>query len=186
MINLRSFFSLLMLLSLIACDDKAAKPKSTAQDFPQTVKTLPEFNNFQTSSYIEQLKAQLLNNPNDFNMLSALADMYFESSQYFEAIQTYDRAIAVNPACADCFNDKGLALYYLGDANAAIESFDKAIEIDPTYTNAWLSKGYVLVSVGRYQEAIEPLNKVKELDTTGDLAPEADKFLATAMKMGVQ
>ena len=108
--------------------------------------------------------------------------MYFEAGQYFEAIQTYDQAISVNPMCADCFNDKGLAFYYLGDTNTALVSFDKATEIDPLLVRAWLSKGFVLVSEGRYQEAVDPLNKVKELDTTGIMALEADKFLEHVAK----
>ena len=75
-------------------------------------------------------------------------------------------------------NDKGLALYYLGEPQSAIASFDRAVAADPKFTRAWLSKGFVLFAQGRYQEAIEPLNKVKELDTTGTLSWEADKFLA--------
>ena len=115
-----------------------------------------------------------------FDALAALGDMYFEASRYLQAINTYDKAISVNPMCADCFNDKGLALHYLGDSDSAIAAFDRAVTIDPTYVHAWLSKGFVLVVSGRYDEAIEPLNKVKELDTTGALALEADKCLNMA------
>ena len=121
-------------------------------------------------------------NPNDFVTLSALADMYFESGQYIDAFNTYDRAIAVNPECADCYNDRGLSLFYLGDVTSALESFDRAVTLDPGYKHAWLSKGFVLTSQGRYAEAVAPLNKVKELDGTGPLAIQADKFLAMATK----
>ncbi len=173
MINLRLICTTLILLSLVACDDKAAKPVAqTQQDF--------EVNNVQSFQGIEQLKAKLLVNPTDFATLSALGDMYFESSQYVEAFQTYDKALTVNPKCADCYNDRGLSLFYIGDPTSALESFDKAIALDPAFTHAWLSKGFVLISEGRYQEAVAPLNKVKELDTSGILALQADKFLAVA------
>lgn len=171
MINLRFICTTLILLGLVACDDKAAKPAArTQQDFA--------VNNVQSFQGIEQLKAKLLMNPTDFATLSALGDMYFESSQYVEAFQTYDKALAVNPKCADCYNDRGLSLYYIGDPTSALESFDKAIALDPGFTHAWLSKGFVLISEGRYQEAVVPLNKVKEIDTSGVLALQADKFLA--------
>ena len=170
MIKLRIFCTLLLLLSLVSCDDKAAKPTTQRQQVPAT-------GNTQSIQGIQQLKGQLAMNPNDFASLSALADMYFESAQYIDAFNTYDKAIAVNPNCADCFNDRGLSLFYLGDATSALESFDKATALDPNFTHAWLSKGYVLLSEGRYQEAIAPLNKVKELDTTGQLALQANKFL---------
>ena len=179
MINLRNICILLVLLSLVACDDKAAKPATQLQqDFETSIA--------QPASGIEQLKSRVAANPMDFEALSALADMYFESSQYVEAFQTYDKAIAVNPMCADCYNDRGLSLFYLGDATSALESFDKAVALNPAFTHAWLSKGVVLVSEGRYQEAIVPLNKVKELDTTGGLAAEADKFLALIAERSTQ
>jgi tetratricopeptide (TPR) repeat protein len=182
MTKLLKLFPLLIVFSLVACDENKQQPKSGTENFPQTLKTAPQFDSFQESPEIQQMKSLLAQNPNDFNALSALGDMYFESTRYLEAIQLYDRAIAINPMCADCFNDKGLALHYSGDTNAALASFDKATEADPTYVHAWLSKGFVLVSTGRYEEAVVPLNKVKELDTAGGLAAEADKFLAMVAK----
>ena len=173
MIKLRILCATLISLGLVACDEQAAKPAAQSQqDFA--------VNNVQTFQGIEQLKAKLLLNPTDFETLSALGDMYFESAQYVEAFQIYDKAIAVNPNCADCYNDRGLSLFYIGDPTSALESFDQAIALQPGFTHAWLSKGFVLVSEGRYQEAIAPLNKVKELDSTGLLALQADKFLALA------
>ncbi len=171
MIKLRNFCILLILLSLISCDEKATRPTAQRQQTPAS-------NNSLQIQGMEQLKARLAMNPNDFATLSTLGDMYFEAGQYIDAFNTYDKAIAVNPMCADCFNDRGLSLFYLGDITSALESFDKAVEIDPTYKHAWLSKGFVLTSQGRYKEAVEPLNKVKELDGTGPLAAQANKFLA--------
>ncbi|MFC1776647.1 tetratricopeptide repeat protein [Pseudomonadota bacterium] len=175
MIKLRNIFALLVLLSLISCDDKAVQPTTQRQQTPAP-------NNTQSIQGMEQLKARLAMNPSDFASLSELADMYFESGQYIDAFNTYDKAISVNPLCADCFNDRGLSLFYMGDVTSALESFDKAVEIDPTYKHAWLSKGFVLTSQGRYAEAVAPLNKVKELDGTGPLSIQADKFLAMAAK----
>lgn len=178
MINLRILCATLILLSLAACDDKAAQPAATATAPQQDLAG----NDMQMLQGIEQMKVKLQMNPNDFETLSVLADMYFESSQYVEAFQTYDKALAVNPMCADCYNDRGLSLFYIGDPTSALESFDKAIAIDPGFTHAWLSKGFVLTSEGRYEEAVAPLNMVKELDGSGALALQADKFLA----MGVE
>ena len=177
MINPRIFYILLLLVALAACD---SKPAGTAAPRQQGLAT----GNAQSLQGIEQMEAKLLMNPNDFETLSVLADMYFESARYVEAFDTYNKAIAVNPRCADCYNDRGLSLFYIGDAASALESFDKAIEIDPGYVHAWLSKGYVLTAEGRYREAVAPLNKVKQLDTTGTLAEQADKFLAVGAQNG--
>ena len=170
MTNLQKLCTLLLIFGLISCDDKKAQPVTQAQQTPAPATNDP-------SQAIKQLNARLSENPNDFNALSTLGDLYFQTSQYMEAIEVYDKALAVNPMSADCLNDKGLAHYFVGDAQSALESLDRAILAEPEYVNAWLSKGWVLLNLGRYQEAIEPLNKVKELDTTGTLSWEADKFL---------
>ena len=175
MTYLRNTCLILILLALLGCEEKTNTPTAQRQQSPAT-------GNIQAMQGIETLKARLAMNPNDFATLSSLADLYFESSQYIDAFNTYDRAIAVNPMCADCYNDRGLTLFYLGEAVSALESFDKAIAIDPSYKHAWLSKGYVLTSERRFAEAVAPLKKVKELDGTGPLAQQADKFLA----MGAQ
>lgn len=158
------------LLFLASCEGD----RSTQASSPQA----SDFARMNTSLGIEQLQMQLRQNPDDFAALSRLGDLYFESGQYFAAIQTYDRAVAVNPACADCLNDKGLAQYYSGDTQGALVSLDQATLADPAYPNAWLSMGYVLMSASRYEDAVAPLNQAKRLDTSGVLAAEADKFLA--------
>jgi tetratricopeptide (TPR) repeat protein len=136
--------------------------------------------NQQAASEVDFLKSRLFDNPEDFDALARLADVYFESGSYIEAISLYDRALAMNPESADSHNDRGLALFYTGDTASALDSFKRANAADPGFIHAWLSTGFVLVSEGRYQEAIEPLNRVKELDGTGYLAREADKLLAQA------
>jgi len=181
MTDIRKLFILAIIFGLISCGDNNTQPVTQAQ---QTPAPGPGAND--PSQAIEHLNAILAENPNDFNALSTLGDLYFQTSQYMEAIQVYDRAIAVNPSSADCMNDKGLALFYTGDLESALESFEQANATDPEYVNAWLSRGYVLFASGRYQEAIEPLNKVKELDTTGTMSWEADKFLSQIAAAGTQ
>ena len=166
------------LLVLVSCEDERARQASSQQT--------PDMAQMHAALGIEQLQVQLRKNPNDFAALSRLGDLYFESGQYFAAIQTYDRAVEVNPACADCLNDKGLAQFYSGDTQGALASFDQATLADPSYPNAWLSMGYVLMSAGHYEEAVAPLNQAKSLDTSGVLAAEADKFLAMIAEQGAK
>lgn len=179
MIEPRMICTVCILILLIACDDQEANStRPTQQQLSD--------NNTQTLHAIEQVKARLAINPKDFESLSILGDLYFESGRYIDAFNVYDKALAVNPKCADCYNDRGLSLFYLGDPTSALESFDKAILLDPGFTHAWLSKGFVLTSEGRYHEAVVPLEKVKELDGSGPLAIQADKFLALAAEKSLQ
>lgn len=181
MTDIRKLFILTIIFGLISCGENDSQPVTQAQQAPA-----PGAGANDPAQAIDHLNARIAENPNDFNALSTLGDLYFQTSQFMEAIQVYDRALAINPSSADCFNDRGLALFYTGDLQSALESFEKANAAEPKYVNAWLSKGYVLFASGRHQEAIEPLNKVKELDTEGTLSWEADKFLNMIAESGTQ
>ena len=170
MSKLQQICVLLLLVNLIACDKDTEKSSTD-------IKPVADSNQTQAFNQIDLQTANQFETPTDFAGLSALADQYFEAGQYLKAIQTYDQAIALNPMCADCYNDRGLSSFYLGNLGPALEAFDKATTINPAYSHAWLSKGFVLMSAGRYTEAIAPLHKVKEIEATGTLAVEADKFL---------
>ena len=174
MTNLQKLFILLVFFSLVSCESETTERSAGAQQ-------ASDLQSAQPISEIDHLNAVLADSPSDFDALSALGDLYFESGRYQEAIQTYDRALAVDPMCADCLNDKGLCLFFVGDPAGALVSFDRANEFAPDYVNAWLSKGYVLISEKRYEEAMAPLNKVKQLDPQGAMAAEADKFLQIAV-----
>jgi tetratricopeptide (TPR) repeat protein len=179
MTNLQKLFMILAFSSLVSCDNEGSRGQSDVQrtSAPELVQPMGE---------VARLNAMLAENPESFDALSELGDVYFESGRYQEAIQTYEKAIAVNPMCADCLNDKGLAMYFTGNPEGALASFDKATQVAPEYVNAWLSKGYVLVVEKRYEEAIAPLNKVKELAPQSAMAMEADRFLQMAMSESFQ
>lgn len=126
---------------------------------------------------VDMLKASLLEDPDNEQLLSALGDAHFESQHFKEAIPVYEKAKSLNPFNSDVLNDLGLSYFYVGETDKALMSINGATEADPTNKRAWLSKGFILMSVGRGGEAVSPLNKVKELDPGGPLAKEADRFL---------
>ena len=54
------------------------------------------------------------------------------------------KALEIDPNDADAWNNKGNALYNLGNYNEAIECYNQTLKIDPNYINAWYNKGVVL------------------------------------------
>ena len=161
---------ILIMLFLTACD---GNKKGVDQE------GLKEFDaaSVQSDQRIETLKSQLFDSPDNFDLLSALGDAYFETQRYIEAIGVYEKAVKVNPQSADSFNDLALSYFYTGNSEAALASVNKAVKADPTYKHGWLTKGFLLMTLGRLDEAVEPLKNVKELDLGGRLAEEADNFL---------
>ncbi|TAK56990.1 MAG: tetratricopeptide repeat protein [Bacteroidetes bacterium] len=92
--------------------------------------------------------------------------VYYESSQYLEAIEYYDKAIELDPTFAYPLNGKGNVFYYLHRYEEAIECYDKAIELDPTFAYPLNGKGNVFSDLHGYEEAIECYDNAIELDPT--------------------
>ena len=55
------------------------------------------------------------------------------SSNYTQAIQSFDKALAIDPNDKYALHGKGNALDRLGNYAEAIQYYDKALEIDPDY-----------------------------------------------------
>jgi hypothetical protein len=70
-----------------------------------------------------------------------------------EAINTYDKAIEIDPKIAAVWYKKGIALDDLAKYNDAIKAFDEAIRLDPNYEEAWYGKGIALRALGKSIEA---------------------------------
>jgi DNA-binding beta-propeller fold protein YncE len=82
----------------------------------------------------------------------------FGSKRYEEAIEQYDKALAINPNYIDALNAKGGALYNLERYTEAIEMLDKALAIDPNSEYAVDVKGK---AVARLEET-KPILRTEE------------------------
>jgi len=83
--------------------------------------------------------------------------------KYKQAIEQFQKVIAVCPQNAYSHYYIGKALMGIGEFNKAIDSFDKAIQLDPLISNAYLGKGICLYKLGRYNEALELLEQAIKL-----------------------
>jgi Flp pilus assembly protein TadD len=91
-------------------------------------------------------------------------DELYNQERYQEAIEWYDKALAIDPNYTRALNGKGNALLNLEKYQEAIEWYDKALAIDPNYTRAFYNKGNALNRLERYQEAIEYFDKALAID----------------------
>lgn len=109
--------------------------------------------------------------------LADLGDEYFSKSDYRQAIELYQRAIALNPRDADSHNDMGLALMYLGRGQEAIAVLEKGVAVDPKFQRIWLTKGFVHARLGQDQEAAAALGKARDLGPKNEIGVEAQRLL---------
>ena len=121
----------------------------------------------------EPMLAQLKTNPNDFDTLEKLGNLYYDGQAYQQAIEYYEKALNVQPNNADVRTDLGTSYWYLGNADKAIASFEKALAIRPNHPGTLFNLGIV-----RWQGKKDPKGAVvaweKLLQTNPDY-PQKDQ-----------
>jgi cytochrome c-type biogenesis protein CcmH/NrfG len=91
----------------------------------------------------QPLLTQLQSNPNDFDTVTKLANLYYDSQAYPQAIEYYEKAVALQPNNPDVRTDLGTSYWYTGDADKAIASFEKALAIRPNHPGTLFNLGIV-------------------------------------------
>ena len=84
---------------------------------------------------------------------------YFYEEGFDEAIEAYDKALAIKPSDHEALNNKGSALTNLRKLDKAIKAYDKALAIKPDLHQALYNKGIALGKLGKLDEAIEAFDK---------------------------
>lgn len=80
-----------------------------------------------------------------------------------EAIECFDKALAVDRQYAPAWSNKGAALRALGRHEHAIGCYEKALTIAPEYAAAWINKSNALAAIGRHDEALECFDKALKI-----------------------
>jgi len=124
----------------VATDSSAAGAQATAGAEAQpTPAQLKEMLDHATAPLLEALKK----NPNDFDSIVQLGNLYYDSKQYPQAIEYYERALKIQPNNADVITDTGTAYWYTGDADKAIAEFKKSLTIRPGHPGTLFNLGIV-------------------------------------------
>jgi tetratricopeptide (TPR) repeat protein len=84
-------------------------------------------------------------------------------ASYTEAIDFFDKAIAIKSDCAEAWYYRGGALGNLGRYIEAATSLKMAVAIKPEYTDAWYYRGLAQNILGQFTEAVDSFDKVLAL-----------------------
>lgn len=91
----------------------------------------------------EPLLAALKANPKDFETLSQLGNIYYDTRNYQIAADYYGKALEINPNNANVRTDMGTAYFQMGDADRAIKEFETALKSDPRHAQTMFNLGIV-------------------------------------------
>lgn len=83
--------------------------------------------------------------------------------RYEEALETFNKALEINPKDEFALSRKGYILGNLGRYEEALEAFNKVLDINPKNAFALSRKGVALGSLGMYEDALEVFNKALEI-----------------------
>jgi cytochrome c-type biogenesis protein CcmH/NrfG len=89
------------------------------------------------------LKASVERNPADAASRVQLANLYFDSERFTDAIRWYEEALKIDPRNPDASTDLGITYYYTNQVDRALAQFGRSLEIDPTHTKTLLNIGFV-------------------------------------------
>jgi len=84
--------------------------------------------------------------------------------RYFEALVSYDKAIAASPNEAELHLNRGIALYYLGRYKAAVASYDKADQLSPGDAGCLLRRGVALHKLNDYDRALANFDEALRIE----------------------
>ena len=114
-----------------------------------------------------QFRASTQVDPNLPEPFKALGDLFLSSPRrlFDQAIEAYERAIAIRPHYADAHVGLGDAMAGKGENEAAIAHYQKALSLDPLNARVQFALGKIYYSEkGLYYEAVSAYKKAIDLD----------------------
>jgi cytochrome c-type biogenesis protein CcmH/NrfG len=133
----------------------AASATTTAQQGTEPRQQAPAPASADVQAALAQAAAPLLDtvnkNPNDYDSLVKLGNVFYDGQQYPNAIQYYERALVIHPENPDVRTDMGTAYWYTGNADKAIAAMQTSLKYRPGHPQTLFNLGWV-----RWQGKADP------------------------------
>ena len=143
-------------------------------------------NSAEVSAKILQVEQYLKQNPKDAEAWKQLGNLFFDSNQEKNAIDAYNKSLAIEPGKIGVITDLGVMYRRNGQPKKAVEAFDKAISIDPSFETARFNKGIVLLhDLNDIEGGIKAWEQILEINPMA-MAPNGDSVDALVQRMKKQ
>jgi tetratricopeptide (TPR) repeat protein len=117
---------------------------------------------------LRALERRVQENPKDVDALVALANLYYDISQFARAIPYYERALAEKPGNPNVQADLGTCYRETGEPLKAVEHYEASFKADPTHWrsvfNALVVSLHDLKDAQRARGYLEKLKTLKPPD----------------------
>jgi len=109
---------------------------------------------------IAQAAAPLLDaiskDPDDYDSLIKLGNIYYDGQQFPDAIQYYERAVALHPENSDVRTDMATAYWYTGNTDKAVSEMQTSLKYSPNHPQTLFNLGWV-----RWQGKADPKGAIE-------------------------
>ena len=124
-----------------------------------------------TQKELQLLKEILETEPENRNAWIQLGNKYFDTEQPMEAIEAYDKALAIDGNDPNVLTDQGIMYRRIGWFNKALKNFSEANKLDPKHPQSLLNLGIVYrFDLEENKKAKEAWLKYLEIDSTSSTA----------------
>jgi cytochrome c-type biogenesis protein CcmH/NrfG len=83
------------------------------------------------ASVARQIEEEAKQNPKDPDLPLRLANFLYDQRQYQQAIEWYQKSLAINPKNVSARTDMGTAYFYMGQSRQALKEYAKSLAIEP-------------------------------------------------------
>ncbi len=145
----------IVLILLTAACQKKEEPKAQYQ-FPTGA--------VQTQDDTKLLEEFVKKEPGNVNAWVKLGNALMDTKRFGEAIEAYQKALAIDPKNVDVRVDMGTSYRGIGKPDVAVAEYKKALEINPRHLNARKNLAVVLAGdLHDNAQAIKEFEKVLEI-----------------------
>ena len=133
---------------------------------PSSQQLQPIVNLFTQKRYKQTLSesSQMLKKfPNSIILFNIIGASNAALMQFDAAIESYKKALEIQPDYADANNNMGIAFNEMGDSIEAIDCFKNALKINPNHPDAYNNMGIALNEKGESKAAIESYKKALKI-----------------------
>jgi len=121
----------------------------------------------------EYLRQLLADNPLSVPAWSLMGKLLQESGYHQEALNCFERGLALEPDSPDFLLNKSVSLRKLKRYDEALQICDQALALRTNFVSALYIRGAILNDIGRQDKALESFSMVLKLNPDSELAAKA-------------
>lgn len=119
--------------------------------------------------------------PNDYDSLVKLGNLYYDAQQYPAAIQYYERAVTIHPENVDVRTDMGTAYWYAGNIDKAMEEMQISLKYRPGHPQTLFNLGWIKwQGKGDAKGAVEAWQQLLKANPAYPQKQQVEQYIAKA------